>query len=147
MPGSGNPITILLADDDAEDRQLTLEALAESRVRNDLHTVCDGEELMDYLHRRGRYADPATSPRPGLILLDLAMPKMDGREALAQIKRDPSLRQIPVIVMTTSSAEEDICRSYDLGASSYVTKPISFAALVDVMKGIGRYWLEIVELP
>lgn len=147
MPGTGNPITILLADDDAEDRQLTLEALAESRLRNDLHMVCDGEELMDYLHRRGRYADPASSPRPGLILLDLAMPKMDGREALSKIKRDPNLRQIPVIVMTTSSAEEDICRSYDLGASSYVTKPISFAALVDVMRGIGRYWFEIVELP
>ena len=141
------PIIILLADDDAEDRELTREALAESRVHNELRTVEDGEELMDYLRRRGHYRDPASSPRPGLILLDLAMPKKDGREALAEIKADRELRQIPVIVMTTSRAEEDICRSYDLGASSYVTKPVSFAALVEVMKGIGRYWFEIVELP
>lgn len=147
MTNKSRPITILLADDDAEDRELVREALQESRLRNDLHTVQDGAELMDYLYRRGTYAAEGSAPRPGLILLDLAMPKKDGREALAEIKRDPDLRQIPVIVMTTSSAEEDICRSYDLGASSYVTKPVSFAALVDVMKGIGRYWLEIVELP
>lgn len=140
-------IVILLADDDAEDRQLARDALAESRLRNDLHMVVDGEDLMDYLHRRGKHADPAASPRPGLILLDLSMPKKDGREALAEIKQDPELRQIPVIVMTTSSAEEDICRSYDLGASSYVTKPVSFAALVAVMKDIRRYWFEIVDLP
>lgn len=144
---SSRPITILLADDDAEDRAFTRDALIESRLRNELYMVQDGEEAMDYLRRRGRYSDPRTSPRPGLILLDLAMPKMDGREVLAELKADPELRKIPVIVMTTSAAEEDICRSYDLGASSFVTKPVSFTALVDIMKGIGRYWFELVELP
>ena len=142
-----NPITILLADDDSEDRQLTADALAESRLRNELRVVEDGEQLMDYLLRRGGYSDPASSPRPGLILLDLSMPRKDGREALAEIKAHPALRKIPIVVMTTSSADVDICRSYDLGASSYVTKPVSFAGLVEVMKGIGRYWFEIVELP
>jgi CheY-like chemotaxis protein len=140
-------ITILLADDDEEDRLLARDALSESRLRNDLHQVEDGEELMDYLRRRGRYVDSSVSPRPGLILLDLCMPKMDGREALAELKMDPDLRQIPVIVMTTSSAEEDVRRSYDLGASSYVTKPVTFTGLVEVMEGIGRYWFELVELP
>lgn len=147
MTAVARPIVILIADDDVEDQQMTADALDESRLRNELHVVNNGEELMQYLRREGPFRDPASSPRPGLILLDLAMPKKDGREALAEIKRDPELRQIPVIIMTTSSAEEDICRSYDLGASSYVTKPISFTALVDVMKGIGRYWFEIVELP
>jgi CheY-like chemotaxis protein len=147
MTTTPTPITILLADDDEEDRQLAQDALTESRLPNDLHTVQNGEELIDYLHHRNAYADPATSPRPGLILLDLAMPRKNGQEALREIKDDPELRRIPVIVMTTSSAEEDVCRSYDLGASSYVTKPVSFTALVDVMKGIGRYWFEIVELP
>lgn len=147
MTSSRRPIVILIADDDADDRQLTRDALSESRVINNLHEVADGEQLMDYLFRRGEFADPDVSPRPGLILLDLSMPKKDGREALAEIKSDPELRQIPVVVMTTSSAEEDVCRSYDLGASSYVTKPVSFAALVEVMKGIARYWFEIVELP
>lgn len=140
-------MVILLADDDADDRQLAREALAESRLINRLYEVEDGEQLMDYLFRRREYSDPRTSPRPGLILLDLSMPKKDGREALAEIKRDPELRQIPVIVMTTSRAEEDICRSYDLGASSFITKPVSFAGLVEVMRGIARYWFEIVELP
>ena len=140
-------ITILLADDDVDDRQLAREALAENRLKNELHEVGDGEELMDYLLRRGEYSDPRISPRPGLILLDLSMPKKDGREALAEIKGDPELRQIPVIVMTTSRADEDICRSYDLGASSFVTKPVTFTGLLDVMRGIERYWFEIVELP
>lgn len=147
MNPNPRPITILLADDDPEDRQLAEEALAESRLLNDLRMVEDGEQLMDYLLRRGRFADAASAPRPGLILLDLSMPKKDGREALLEMKSHPDLRSIPVIVMTTSSADEDIVRSYDLGASSYVTKPVSFAALVEVMKGIGRYWFEIVELP
>jgi CheY-like chemotaxis protein len=147
MINSGRRIVILLADDDADDRQLAREALAENRLINDLHEVADGEAMMDYLHHRGEYSDHRTSPRPGLILLDLSMPKMDGREALAELKRDPELRQIPVVVMTTSSAEEDVCRSYDLGASSYVTKPVTFTRLVDVMQAIERYWFEIVELP
>ena len=140
-------ITILLADDDEDDRILARDALAESRLANDLRTVSDGEELLDYLHRRGRYASPADSPRPGLILLDLNMPRKDGREALREIKADPGLRQIPVVVMTTSEAEEDIYRTYDLGANSFITKPVLFESLVGVMKDLGSYWFEIVELP
>ena len=141
------PITILMADDDADDRQLTKDAFEESRVVNDLRFVEDGVELLDYLKRRGKYADPVSSPRPGLILLDLNMPKKDGREALAEIKADESLRRIPVVVLTTSKDEEDIFRTYDLGVSSFITKPVTFAGLVDVMRSWTRYWFEIVELP
>jgi CheY-like chemotaxis protein len=141
------PITIVLADDDEDDRKLAQDALAESRLANDLHTVEDGEELMDYLLRRGKYTALADSPRPGLILLDLNMPKKDGREALREIKADPSLRQIPVVVLTTSKAEEDIYRTYDLGANSFITKPVMFESLVKVMRELGTYWFEIVELP
>jgi CheY-like chemotaxis protein len=141
------PITILLADDDEDDRMLAKDALAESRLANDLHMVSDGEELMDYLLRRGQYAALADSPRPGLILLDLNMPKMDGREALKEIKSHPGLRQIPVVVLTTSQAEEDIYCTYDLGANSFITKPVMFESLVKVMKYLGSYWFEIVELP
>lgn len=126
---------------------LAADALAESRVVNDLRFVQDGAELLDYLGHRGRYADPASSPRPGIILLDLNMPRMDGREALREIKADPDLRRIPVVVLTTSKAEEDIYRTYDLGANSFITKPVSFEGLVSVMREIGRYWIEIVELP
>jgi two-component system response regulator len=141
------PITILMADDDPDDRQMTKEAFAESHLGNDLRFVHDGEELMDYLHRRGKYADPASSPRPGLILLDLNMPKKDGREALSEIKSDPRLRTIRVVVLTTSKAEEDIIRSYNLSAASYITKPVTFEGLLDVIRTVGKYWLEIVELP
>jgi len=147
MNREGKPITILMADDDADDRQMTLEAFEESRLANDLRFVEDGAELMDYLQRRGRYAEAADAPRPGLILLDLNMPKKDGREALREIKADPRLRNIRVVVMTTSKAEEDIIRTYDLGAESYVTKPVTFDSLVDVVRALGKYWLEIVELP
>lgn len=140
-------ITILLAEDDADDRLLVREALSEGRVLNELRCVEDGEELLDYLRRRGRYADPETSPRPGLVLLDLNMPRKDGREALREIKGDPDLKRIPIVVMTTSKAEEDIVRSYDLGANSYVTKPVTFERLVELMKVMGRYWIEFVELP
>ena len=137
-------ITILLAEDDPDDRMLVADAVAEGRLVNELRSVEDGEELMDYLHQRGKHAG---APRPGLILLDLNMPKKDGREALREIKADPSLRQIPVVVLTTSKAEEDVFRSYDLGANSFVTKPVTFQSLVELMKTLGRYWLEIVELP
>ena len=147
MTKHARPITILMADDDADDRHMTKEAFAESRLANDLRFVTDGEELLDYLKRRGRYADPDTSPRPGLILLDLNMPKKDGREALAEIKADPELRSIRVVVLTTSKAEEDIIRTYNLSAASYISKPVTFEALVDVIKTLGKYWLEIVELP
>lgn len=141
------PITILMADDDPDDRQMTKEAFAESHLANDLRFVHDGEELMDYLRRRGKYADPANSPRPGLILLDLNMPKKDGREALGEIKSDPRLRAIRVVVLTTSKAEEDIIRTYNLSAASYITKPVTFDGLLDVIRTVGKYWLEIVELP
>jgi CheY-like chemotaxis protein len=140
-------ITILIADDDADDRMMAQDAMDECRLVNPVRFVEDGVELLDYLRRRGSYAEAGTAPRPGLILLDLNMPKMDGREALREIKSDPSLRRIPIVVMTTSKAEEDIYRTYDLGVSSYVAKPVTFEGLVDVMKAMGRYWLEIVELP
>jgi CheY-like chemotaxis protein len=136
-----------MADDDADDRQMTKEAFEESHLTNELRFVEDGVELMDYLQRRGKYSDPASSPRPGLILLDLNMPKKDGREALQELKADPRLRAIRVVVLTTSKAEEDVFRTYNLSAASYITKPVTFAALIDVVKTLGKYWLEIVELP
>jgi len=141
------PITILLADDDEEDLLMSREALEQSRLGNELRSVLDGEELMDYLFRRGRYVDPAESPTPGLILLDLNMPRKDGREALAEIKADPALRKIPVIVLTTSRAEEDVFRAYDLGVSSFITKPVTFDGLLEAMRILSQYWFEIVELP
>ena len=141
------PITILMADDDPDDRQLTKEAFDESHLANDLRFVEDGEELLDYLHRRGKYAAPGAAPRPGLILLDLNMPRKDGREALQELKADPRFRGIRVVIMTTSKAEEDVVRSYDLSAASYITKPVTFERLVEVVKTLGKYWLEIVELP
>lgn len=147
MTGERKPIVILLADDDEEDRMLACDALAESRVSNNINCVTDGEDLMDYLQHRGKYTTPAAAPRPGLILLDLNMPKKDGREALREIKSNPRLRQIPVVVMTTSKADEDIYRSYDSGASSFISKPVTFDGLVELMKGLGRYWFEIVDLP
>jgi CheY-like chemotaxis protein len=140
-------ITILLADDDADDRMLAKDALKESRLANDLRFVENGEELLDYLRRRGAFERPESSPTPGLILLDLNMPRKDGREALAEIKSDPALRHIPVVVLTTSKAEEDIYRSYDLGVNSFITKPVTFDGLVAVMRTLGTYWFEIVELP
>jgi CheY-like chemotaxis protein len=143
----GRPISILMADDDPDDCYLTKEALEENRLANAMYFVGDGEELMDYLHRRGKYTDPAIAPRPGLILLDLNMPRKDGREALQEIKADPDLRRIPVVVLTTSKAEEDILRTYDLGANSFVIKPVTFEALVELMRTLARYWFEIVELP
>lgn len=146
-PDPVQPITILMADDDPDDRLLAQNAFKVSRLANDLRLVVDGEELMDYLKRRGKYADPALSPRPGLILLDLNMPRKDGREALAEIKADPDLQTIPVVVLTTSKADEDIYRSYAVGASSFITKPVSFEGLVDVIRTVGHYWFEIVELP
>ena len=147
MSKDHKPITILLADDDPEDRMLAREALEESRVSNKLDTVVDGEELMDYLNRRGSYESLKGNPLPGLILLDLNMPRKDGRDALREIKSDPHLRRIPVVVLTTSRAEEDIYRTYDLGVNSFITKPVTFGGLVDVIKTLSRYWVEFVELP
>jgi CheY-like chemotaxis protein len=147
MNGSSKLVTILMADDDEGDRLLTSDAFADCRLANDLRFVVDGEELMEYLRREGSFAPPAEAPVPGLILLDLNMPRKSGLEALVEIKADPQLRRIPVVVLTTSKAEEDLVRSYVEGASSFITKPVSFAGLVEVVKGLGRYWFEIVELP
>ena len=142
------PITILLCDDDEEDRAMTVQALEAAHVANDVKTVEDGEELLEYLYQRGRYAgETGSAPRPGLILLDLNMPKLDGRDALKIIKADASLRDIPVVVLTTSRADHDIQRSYDLGVNSFISKPVTFPGLVNAMNVLGRYWLEIVELP
>ena len=147
MNGIIKPITILLADDDPDDRMLTRDAFEESRIRNVLETVEDGEELMDYLLHRGNYAGDSARPHPSLILLDLNMPRKDGREALREIKSCPELKNIPVVVLTTSKAEEDIFRTYDLGVNSFIIKPVTFDGMVDVVKTIGKYWFEIVELP
>lgn len=147
MKQEGKMITILLADDDPDDRQLTRDAFTENRLVNELHCVEDGEELMDYLRRRGRYRDLNGEPLPGLILLDLNMPRKDGREALKEIKADPDLRRVPIVVLTTSKAEEDILRSYDLGVNSYITKPVTFKSLVELVKVLGQYWFEVVKLP
>lgn len=144
---NATPINILMADDDEDDRLLTLDALKESRVLNNLYCVEDGVELLAYLRREGKYADPKDSPRPSLILLDLNMPRKDGREALQELKADPSLRGIPVVILTTSKEEEDMLRGYDLGCASYITKPVNFEGLVDLMRALGRYWIEFVELP
>ncbi len=141
------PITILMADDDPEDVMLAEDALAEARLANNFYAVSDGEELMDFLHRRGKYSDPDDAPRPGLILLDLNMPRKNGFEALQELKQDTDLRQIPVVVLTTSRAEEDVYRSYDLGVNSFISKPVSFDGLVEAMKVLGRYWFEIVARP
>lgn len=141
------PITILVADDDADDRMLIEDAFQESKLGNDLRFVKDGVELLEYLRREGDYTDPASAPRPGIILLDLNMPRMDGREALAQIKGDADLKQIPVVVLTTSKAEEDIVRTYDLGVSSFIAKPVTFDGLVDLVRVLSDYWVQIVVLP
>lgn len=143
----GKPITILMADDDADDRRLTKDALEESRLANDLRFVENGEELLQYLRHEGKFQNEEVAPRPGLILLDLNMPRKDGRTALKEIKADPELRQIPVTVLTTSKADEDIFRSYDLGVNSYIVKPVTFEALVDILQTLEKYWFEIVELP
>jgi CheY-like chemotaxis protein len=137
-------IHIVMAEDDPDDRMLTRRALKKSRLVNTLDTVGDGEELMDYLYQRGEYTDVG---RPGLILLDLNMPRMDGREALQRIKSDATLRRIPVIVLTTSEAEQDIIESYDLGVNAYVTKPVTFDELVSALQALGEFWFEIVKLP
>ncbi len=141
------PVIILMADDDDDDYMLTQKALKKSKLLNTLYRVKDGEELMDFLFHRGTYTDEKNAPRPGVILLDLNMPKKDGREALREIKADGDLKDIPIVVFTTSKAEEDIYRSYKLGVNSFITKPVTFESLIDVMSALGKYWFEIVELP
>jgi CheY-like chemotaxis protein len=142
------PITILICDDDEDDRMLTGQALEDAHISNRICFVQDGEQLLDYLYQRGQYAgETGMAPRPGLILLDLNMPKLDGREALKTIKEDPNLREIPIVVLSTSRLDEDIARSYQLGVNSFITKPVTFSGLVEAMNVLGKYWLEIVELP
>jgi CheY-like chemotaxis protein len=147
MQDNVEPIVILLADDDPDDREMTRKALVRNRLANGFYAVADGEELMEFLRHQGRFAPPALSPTPGLILLDLNMPKKDGREALAEIKADPLLRRIPVVVVTTSKAEEDVFRTYELGSSSFISKPITLPGLVETMQVLGQYWFQIVTLP
>lgn len=144
---NGQKINILVADDDPDDRMLIEEAFEENRVTNSISFVVDGEDLLDYLNRRGKWSDPMDSPRPGLILLDLNMPRMDGREALSRLKADPKLAKIPVVVLTTSKQEEDILRTYGLGVNSFITKPVTFEGLLRVTQVLTSYWIEIVQLP
>jgi CheY-like chemotaxis protein len=142
------PITILICDDDEDDRMLTQQALEDAHISNELRFVDDGEQLLDYLHQRGKYAgETGSAPRPGLILLDLNMPRMDGREALEQIKSDTRLFDIPIVILTTSNLDADVIDSYKLGVNSFITKPVTFSGLVEAMNVLGRYWLAIVELP
>jgi CheY-like chemotaxis protein len=146
MKPAEKPPILLLADDDSDDRLLIQDAMSECQWSGELRCVEDGEELLDYLLRRGKYAGIDT-PRPGIILLDLNMPRKDGREALREIKADPALRRIPVVVLTTSKADTDIASLYDLGASSFISKPVQFEGLVNVIRLIGQYWFKAVELP
>ena len=138
---------ILMVDDDKDDQLLVGKALKENGVANPFQCLMDGDEMLDYLKRKGKFTDPGASPRPCLILLDLNMPRMDGRKALLFLKADPELKKIPVIVLSTSKAEEDIIRSYNVGANSFITKPNDFNGLVSIAEAIQKYWLRIVELP
>lgn len=147
MSDNPRPITILVADDDEDDCLLTKTALAECRLANRVDFTEDGEDLMEYLNHRGKYAGLGDESLPGLILLDLNMPKKSGREALQEIREDPRLRHIPIVVLTTSKAEEDILRTYELGVNSFIIKPVTFESLVEIIKALVKYWFEIVELP
>lgn len=144
MKVPSRPIVLVMAEDDPEDQMLVRDAFKEARLANRLVMVSDGEELMDVLNRRSGYED---APRPDMLLVDLNMPRKDGREAIAEIKADPGLRGIPIIVLTTSGSEEDIAFSYDRGVNSYIRKPVTFDKLVEMVQALGRYWFEIVELP
>jgi CheY-like chemotaxis protein len=143
-PASVRPIEILLIEDNPGDVELTQEALQDAKVRNNLSVVGDGERALAYLRRQGEYA---TADRPDLILLDLNLPRKDGREVLAEIKRDPALKRIPVVILTISEAEQDIIRSYDLNANCYVTKPLDLDQFLHVVRSIEDFWLVIVKLP
>ncbi len=141
------PVIILLAEDDRGSQELTRRALGEGKIRNELRILEDGEEALAYLFRRGKYKDPATSPRPDLLLLDLNLPRVDGREVLEQIRADSKLRRMAVVVLTTSRREEDILRSYELGCNSFITKPMDINQFMQVIQALERYWFQIVVLP
>lgn len=140
----GKPIEILLVEDNPGDIRLTREVLQEQKIRNNLHTVENGVEAMDFLRREGKFTD---APRPGLVLLDLNLPKKDGREVLAEIKQDPKLKNLPVVILTTSQAEEDVLRAYGLHANCYITKPVDLEQLITVVRSIKEFWLTVVTLP
>jgi len=146
MTSERKNFTILLVEDDPVDTELLIEALQDDRLVNEIKYVRDGTELMNYLRQEDGFGDKTQSPRPDLILLDLNLPKMDGREALKEVKSDPNFRRIPVIVMTTSRSEEDIYLSYNLGANSYIVKPFSFDSMVEIIRSVKKYWFDIVEL-
>jgi CheY-like chemotaxis protein len=141
------PAVILLVEDDPGDQELTKRALEEGKIQNVLHIVEDGEEAMDYLYRRGRYEDESLAPRPDLILLDLNLPKLNGKQVLELIRKDPDLRRLAVVVLTTSKLEEDIVRSYDLGVNSYINKPVDMRQLTELIHALESYWFQVVVLP
>ncbi len=143
----GNSMTILVVDDDPDDRMMTKEAFEENCLNNRLDFAEDGEELLAYLNRDGKYKHLKDEPLPGLILLDLNMPRMDGREALQIMKANPLFCRLPVVILTTSESDEDIVRTYGLGVSSFITKPVTFGQLVNTVSILGQYWIEIVALP
>lgn len=145
MNESGRPISILIVDDDPEDRELTQAALADARIENDIHTVSDGQELLDYLLHQGDYQDYFQAPRPGLILLDLKMPGIDGLAALEEIKRRPDLSRIPVVVLTGSASDETRAACYALGASHFIAKPVTFESLIGMMRSLGKYWFAVTR--
>ena len=147
MSRNSLPIRILVAEDDADDRMMIKDAFEESRLGNPVDFVEDGVQLMNYLQREGEYVSLVEQPYPGFILLDLNMPRKDGRTALREIKASPILQRIPIVILTTSKAEEDIVRTYNLGVNSFICKPVTFDSLVEIVKTVGRYWIEIVELP
>lgn len=147
MNASNHPIRIVVADDDADDRMMIKDAFEESKLGNPVDFVEDGVELMEYLHRQGKWTHLTNQPFPGFILLDLNMPRKDGRTVLKEIKESSELHRIPIVILTTSKAEEDIIRTYNLGVNSFICKPVSFDKLVDIVKTVGHYWIEIVALP
>lgn len=141
------PVTVLLVDDDPGDQELTRRALAHGRFRTDLRIASGGEEALAYLLREGEYANPESSPTPDLILLDLNMPRMDGRELLRRIRTSPTIAHLAVVVLTTSNRETDVLHSYELGCQSFITKPVDMQGLVDVLVELGEYWFQLVTLP
>jgi len=145
--GKAKPAVILLAEDDRGDQELTRRALEEGKIRNDLRVVEDGEQALAYLYRRGKYKDPAASPRPDLLLLDLNLPRVDGRQVLEKVRSDSKLRRMAVVVLTTSRQEEDILRSYELGCNSFITKPVGMDQFIQVIHALEEYWFQIVVLP
>ena len=147
MGNTPKPAVILMADDDEDDILLARDAFERGKIINDFRTVESGEELLDYLKREGAYSAPASAPRPDIILLDLNMPGIDGREALKEIKADPELRCIQIVVFTTSESQKDIRDTYCNGASSYITKPVTFEAMCELVHKLGEYWFQIVRLP